>query len=436
MPLLRLVTALAALAGALLLAVAGPGPDRALLRGRVRGRPDRQRRLVDLAVRRRRLPQAHVQRGDVDDVHRARSATCCSATARLLSVMPMGAVSAADRPAAAGPRSRRPGTSTNQREITTNGTCDGADVCRPRASRRSSARPSRPSDTEETLNMRLVDSLRDVVRLHARREPGRRPGLQRQAVPRRACSTRSSRSRTRRSGWGRSSRTSTPRRRTAARSSAPARTRTPRRVRVQLDRPADVHEGRRVAVRHRDARTAAAAVRPARRRDQQGRRAVRQGAVRPARRRDQQGRRAVRQGADGPAGPDHLRRRRAVRPRDPVQGGLHGRLHRHRGHHAAAAARRRSAYAAARKALAKLRFKVPAGKPRVIKLKLTPKARAALRRARKAKVQITLKPKSGPTRKVDAERCARSAEAQRRKRRRRGRKSRLRWMKNPCDASA
>ena len=58
------------------------------------------------------------------------------------------------------------------------------------------------------------------------------------------------------------------------------------------------------------------------------------------------------------------------------------------------------AYAAARKALAKLRFEIPAGKPRVIKLKLTPKARAALRRARNAKVHITLKPRSGPTRKV------------------------------------
>ena len=58
------------------------------------------------------------------------------------------------------------------------------------------------------------------------------------------------------------------------------------------------------------------------------------------------------------------------------------------------------AYAAARKALAKLRFKVPAGKPRVVRIKLTPKARAALRRARKARVQITLKPKSGPTRKT------------------------------------
>ena len=58
------------------------------------------------------------------------------------------------------------------------------------------------------------------------------------------------------------------------------------------------------------------------------------------------------------------------------------------------------AYAAARKALATLRFKVPAGKPRVIKLKLPPKARAALRRARRANVQITLKPKTGPTRKA------------------------------------
>ena len=58
------------------------------------------------------------------------------------------------------------------------------------------------------------------------------------------------------------------------------------------------------------------------------------------------------------------------------------------------------AYAAARKALAKLRFKVPAGRPRVIKLKLSPRARAALRRARRANVQITLKPNSGPTRKV------------------------------------
>ena len=58
------------------------------------------------------------------------------------------------------------------------------------------------------------------------------------------------------------------------------------------------------------------------------------------------------------------------------------------------------AYAAARKALAKLRFKVAAGKPRIIRLKLTPKARAALRRARNAKVHITLKPRSGPTRKV------------------------------------
>jgi hypothetical protein len=51
--------------------------------------------------------------------------------------------------------------------------------------------------------------------------------------------------------------------------------------------------------------------------------------------------------------------------------------------------------AAARKALAKLKFKVPAGKPREIRLKLPRKARAALKRARGASVKLTLKPKTG-----------------------------------------
>ena len=64
------------------------------------------------------------------------------------------------------------------------------------------------------------------------------------------------------------------------------------------------------------------------------------------------------------------------------------------------AAPRAYAAAAARKALARLRFTVPAGRPRVVRLRLTPKARAALRRARRARVQITLKPKTGPARRA------------------------------------
>ena len=51
--------------------------------------------------------------------------------------------------------------------------------------------------------------------------------------------------------------------------------------------------------------------------------------------------------------------------------------------------------AAARKALAKLKFKVRAGKPRQIRLKLPPKARAALKRIGGANVKITLRPKTG-----------------------------------------
>jgi predicted flavoprotein YhiN len=62
------------------------------------------------------------------------------------------------------------------------------------------------------------------------------------------------------------------------------------------------------------------------------------------------------------------------------------------------AAPRAVATASARKVLAKLKFRVPAGKPRKIRIALPPKARKALAKARGAKVKVTLKAKNGPTR--------------------------------------
>ena len=53
------------------------------------------------------------------------------------------------------------------------------------------------------------------------------------------------------------------------------------------------------------------------------------------------------------------------------------------------------ASAARRKALAKLRFKVPAGKPHQVRLQLPRSVRAALRRTRSATVKLTLRPTTG-----------------------------------------
>lgn len=56
-----------------------------------------------------------------------------------------------------------------------------------------------------------------------------------------------------------------------------------------------------------------------------------------------------------------------------------------------------SGAAKARKPVATLRFKVKAGKPRLVKLRLPKKAARALRKAGKGKLAITLKPKRGRT---------------------------------------
>jgi hypothetical protein len=59
-------------------------------------------------------------------------------------------------------------------------------------------------------------------------------------------------------------------------------------------------------------------------------------------------------------------------------------------------ARPRAVAAAARRPVARIRFKVKAGPARTIRLKVSAKARRALKRAGGGRITITLKPKSGP----------------------------------------
>jgi hypothetical protein len=101
---------------------------------------------------------------------------------------------------------------------------------------------------------------------------------------------------------------------------------------------------------------------------------------------------------DRPARPAQGQGRRA-RPHAVLHRGLHRRLRRHGDD------RRRpvgpGARAAAKaKALAILRFRVPAGRPRTIRLKLPAAVRRHLRRHRRATVAVTLRPKTGAARRT------------------------------------